>query len=122
MEVLFRGKRVDNGEWVYGYLLMDIDTGKKYIAKNVVSVYTFTLIEVVAETVGQYIGFSDSDGTKIFEGDIVCVDEMANAFIAYDTDTASFRYTWEDGVRPLCLDFATKRSVQIIGNIYDNKE
>lgn len=71
-EILFRGKRVDNGEWIYGgyakcnnreYILPDIDLiGKEWVFKN---------IEVIPESVSQFTGFTDINGKKVFEGDIV---------------------------------------------------
>lgn len=69
MRYLFRGKRVDNGEWVYGflaYLLHD----KAAIAVPVAdAVFDYTL--VIPETVGQWTGLEDKNGVKIFEEDVV---------------------------------------------------
>lgn len=65
-EILFRGKRIDNGEWVYGLLCRVGDTYANIVEKS-----TEVMCTVLTNTIGQSTGLTDKNGKKIFEGNIV---------------------------------------------------
>ena len=64
MEILFRGKRVDNGEWVEGYYA-------KGATRHCILPHLASKIDVRAETVGQYLGIKDKNGKKWFSPDSI---------------------------------------------------
>lgn len=127
-EILFRGKRKDNGEWVYGNYAVTNNNGKRhFIFQN--KAFEF---EIVPETVGQYTGITDDNGKKIFEGDILGVtnddpdyDYITKVYLDCDTlcvDVQGQDYDYTS------IGFAIEiwddecDQVEIIGNIYDNTE
>lgn len=121
-EILFRGKRADNGEWVYGYYLEDIGSCIKE-KPSAVSMQTYL---VLPETVGQYTGLTDKNGKKIFEGDILSA-HLDEDNPDYETVVQVIweEYGWrtmeENGLSDP-LDDEDAEIFAIIGNIHDNPE
>ena len=139
-EILFRGKRIDNGEWVYGhygeYTNMRSETISAMSVPNKNSIYGNLCYDVDPSTVGQYTGLTDKNGKKIFEGDIVfywCSDIVAVVkFGEYqDSDSTKKAYGYfveylEDGkIVQENMDSREKDDeygCEVIGNIHDNPE
>ena len=120
-EILFRGKRVDNCQWIYGDLLTSNGTECEISDWNEVD---YSRHDVDQETVGQFTGMTDKNGTKIFEGDIVNHTrrtskgiESANAEVYFDTEMLEF------GLKYLNELFHCQfnNEFEVIGNIHENK-
>ena len=150
-EILFRGKRIDNGEWVYGNLVRGcvndfayiVEFGNKELCRN--------YVEVIPSTIGQYTGLTDKNGKKIFEGDIIryadlydynCYLESIDNPEVYDNIDLGNIWTIDEVVYGIIVgypafdlnehDFETNGLselsesgqffYEVIGNIHDNPE
>ena len=120
--IIFRGKRIDNGEWVCGFIVKMFGT-YHIIDKDDEN----TAYEVIPSTVGQYIGLKDKNGKRIFEGDILGsrYDYLSPDNVAVEV-VKWFCNGWaiqEGDCPPMLLeeDEIMPYSV-VIGNVHDNKE
>ena len=121
-EIKFRGKRLDDGEWVDGFVLFSQDKSEAVIAK-------VTATESVCEnvdpaTVGQFTGLHDKNGKEIYEGDIVAIIGVIKGSVRYNA--RYWRYEIAHTDEPLENERIPSGRPEecwiVIGNIHDNPE
>ena len=142
-EILFRGKRIDNGEWVEGYYAM---MGKEnlirhYIVQNCAltglfedpedNMY-FNDVEIDPETLCQYTGLTDKNGNRIWENDIVdASEEWWSACGPAGHNSPIIKVEWLEGLTGFepfanydcdCGVYIDASGCEVIGNIFDNPE
>lgn len=144
-EILFRGKRIDNGEWVQGclvkfgkesfadddrYGIMDktVLVAKLHKDLNRYATLRFgdcdyiyhniRIAEIIPKTVGQFTGLTDKNGKKIFEGDIVKdITDGVPREVFYSNESAMFL---KEGI--LRSSLGNPFHLEVVGNIHDNPE
>lgn len=126
-EMLFRGKRIDDGEWIegdlihskmceYAYIVVGFDFASK--CQELGRVYAF---KVDKKTIGQFTGLIDKNGKKIFENDVVHHGDSSElCFVAYkEAGFYCVPASKERHVLPLEMWLS---ACAVIGNIWDNPE
>lgn len=110
-EILFRAKRIDNGEWVQGHFVKIWD---KY--KIVFAEYSY---DIDFSTLSQYIGLKDKNGKKIFEGDIVENNECIGV-VEYSEEDAMYTVLFDETLYD--FSWVSAKMCEVIDNIHDNPE
>ena len=135
-EILFKAKRIDNGEWIEGNLLnLDSDSGYCYIVPTYETASTLPIKSLILdrmklvdpETLCQFTGLYDKNGKKIWENDIVFVTDKNGCSGQISTgfgDVIFIEGMWyiNGRVQEVLYDINKVFQIEVIGNIFDNPE
>ena len=124
-EIKFRGLRTDGKGWVYGQVHTYGDgtfIAQTGLMSNSGEDWRVTAIEVLPESVGQFIGLKDINGTDLYAGD-ACMDRYgAKSKIVYVDELAAFMDSSSIGIIHPTQHYMTTDQLVIIGNIHENPE
>jgi hypothetical protein len=128
-EILFRGKRVDNGEWVVGWLTRMVAGGAIVWAIQVLKEWDVSGdyidgYQIDPETVGQFSGLIDKNGNRIFEGDVLINPQQQEGVVVWSSDRSRFELHGETKKgNEVYIDMSAGfcKNKQIIGNIHENE-
>lgn len=129
-EILFKAKRLDNGEWVEGYYQkrFDLDGSEQHFIFWSKSYTVWEYVEIDSDTICQYTGLTDKNGKKIWENDICDRKEKYPEIVTYNKGDWQLDYSYALGKeKHFCacnLGFyaCERECVEVIGNVFDNPE
>ena len=116
-EIKFRARVLSDNEWVYGYYVLLALDARIYFRSGI-------WVEVDPKTVGQFTGLKDKNGVEIYEGDII---RWFGFVVSGGKQVRPERILAvndfiEDAHRLICITEGTGQTIEVIGNIYENKE
>ena len=132
-EILFKAKRIDNGEWVEGFLIKDLHEEEWYIGFLFGGgAHDTDVVQINSETICQYTGLTDKNGNKIWENDVVVYDnspysiycEPHTGQIVHRNGCLCYKFLLYGSVtyKSFLSDDFFEIKCKVIGNIFDNPE
>lgn len=138
-EILFRGKRLDDGEWVEGYYVHFQDFIRNRESHSITDGFGDSMPEpngysfcaswedIDPDTLGRYTGITDKNGKKIFEGDIIEDCNNRIGYVAWLPQECGYVVVWEKsdsrlGHRNRGSGYYHDTTISVIGNIHDNPD
>lgn len=121
-EILFKAKRIDNGEWIEGNLLWITD-GMYIVPLNAWLDYAELshFIAVEPHTICQYTGLTDKNGNKIWENDIVIVNNRYKGKVIWSELWTNYMVIGKGNIN-ISIHNRWDDVYEVIGNIFDNEE